>query len=98
MQKQERKTEADMMYKYRMAQDNATRCACYEDVKSSVSVPQWISVKERMPEDNDRVLAYFPDMNGSDCEIQISKGWALNKFVSHWMPLPTPPKGDADNG
>lgn len=54
---------------------------------------EWISVYERLPEEDERVLAYFPDMAGSDCEIQISKGWALNKFVSHWMPLPDSPEG-----
>lgn len=54
---------------------------------------EWISVEDRLPEEDGRVLAYFPDMAGSDCEIQISKAWALNKFVSHWMPLPNPPKG-----
>ena len=55
--------------------------------------PKWTKVEDGLPEEDERVLAYFPDMAGSDCEIQISKGWALNKFVSHWMPLPDSPKG-----
>ena len=55
--------------------------------------PAWTKVEDGLPEEDERVLAYFPDMAGSDCEIQISKGWALNKYVSHWMPLPNPPKG-----
>ncbi len=57
------------------------------------TVAQWTKVEDGLPEEDERVLAYLPDMAGSDCEIQISKGWALNKFVSHWMPLPNPPKG-----
>lgn len=52
----------------------------------------WISVKDRLPEPNERVLAYFPAMRDSEAVIQTSKGWALNKFVSHWMPLPELPK------
>lgn len=53
---------------------------------------KWISVKDRLPEPNERVLAYFPAMRDSEAVIQPSKGWAVNKFVSHWMPLPEPPK------
>jgi len=54
--------------------------------------PGWISVKDRMPEGSERVLAYFPEMRDSEANIQLSKGWALNKFVSHWMPMPCPPE------
>ena len=57
--------------------------------------PGWISVKNRLPEDSERVLAYFPEMRDSESDIQLSKGWAVNKFVSHWMPLPEPPKEEA---
>lgn len=70
---------------------------CIADYPAADIAQQWISVKDRLPEENERVLAYFPDMTGSDCEIQISKGWALNKYVSHWMPLPEAPKEDINN-
>lgn len=56
--------------------------------------PGWISVKDRLPEDSERVLAYFPEMRDSEADIQLSKGWAINKFVSYWMPMPEPPKED----
>ena len=65
---------------------------------ADVEPGNWISVEDKLPEENDRVLVYVPDMKGSDCEIQISKGWALHKFVSHWMPLPEPPKGARMDG
>lgn len=55
----------------------------------------WISVKDRLPEPNERVLAYFPGTRDSEAVILPSKGWAVNKFVSHWMPLPEPPKEEA---
>lgn len=55
----------------------------------------WISVKDRLPEPNERVLAYFPGTRDSEAVMLPSKGWAVNKFVSHWMPLPEPPKEEA---
>lgn len=70
----------------------------------AVSVPQWISVKDRPPEDNDRVLVFRPnEAEVSAYRYSVMWGWALKTPVSHsgithWMPLPEPPKGDADNG
>lgn len=58
-------------------------------------VPGWISVKDRLPEPNERVLAYFPGTRDSEAVILPSKGWAVNKFVSHWMSMPEPPKEEA---
>nr|DAF83062.1 MAG TPA: Protein of unknown function (DUF551) [Caudoviricetes sp.] len=55
----------------------------------------WISVKDRPPEPNERVLAYFPGTRDSEAVILPSKGWAVNKFVSHWMSMPEPPKEEA---
>lgn len=31
-------------------------------------------------------------MRDSEADIQLSKGWAVNKFISHWMPMPCPPE------
>lgn len=62
---------------------------------------EWISVKERLPEHNERVLVYRPNMAESDIgPISIQWGWACRRKcsdTSHWMPLPEPPKeGPAD--
>ena len=71
---------------------------CLDNLLSAVAdmlekdAPGWISVKDRLPNDDERVLAYFPEMRDSEADIQLSKGWAINKFVSHWMPLPKTPK------
>ena len=69
-------------------------------------VPKWISVEERLPEkwqyaDGTFVnyLIYMPKY-GVDVGnyIQPAKSWVCMGFptiVTHWMPLPEPPKGDA---
>ena len=57
----------------------------------------WISVKDRLPEPNERVLTYFPGTRDSEAVILPSKGWAVNKFVSHWMSMPEPPKETMTN-
>lgn len=68
----------------------------------AVSVPQWISVKDRPPEDNDRVIAFRPyEAEVSAYRYSVMWGWALKTSVSHsgithWMPLPEPPKGEND--
>ena len=66
-------------------------------------VPQWISVKERLPEIGKSVLIYYPYWDGD--EIQVAKLEydemmfdVCGEFnirvgaVTHWMPLPKPPK------
>ena len=68
----------------------------------AASVPQWISVKDRPPEDNDRVIAFRPyEAEVSAYRYSVMWGWALKTSVSHsgithWMPLPEPPKGEND--
>lgn len=60
---------------------------------------KWISVKDRLPEPTYCVLvvgAYGEmeiDALGTDGEWM-----GMVEDVTHWMPLPEPPKGDADNG
>lgn len=63
---------------------------------------QWISTKDRLPEDGKNVLI-FTDKNGGAysfgvvrCNSPIGSFWATNGAmlpynVTHWMPLPTPP-------
>lgn len=59
-------------------------------------VPRWISVKERLPRCGERVLV----CNGGsvwEAYLSISHKWVRYEFlwaidVTHWMPLPEPPK------
>lgn len=54
---------------------------------------EWISVKDRLPEDDDIVLTYHPLAKDTDIEITTLKGWSINPtIISHWMPLPEPPE------
>lgn len=61
---------------------------------------EWISVKDRLPKNNDYVLAWSPGW--VECVIcfydKYSEYWYTEDhslpFPSHWMPLPEPPKGE----
>lgn len=68
----------------------------------------WISVNDRLPDEAGQYLvAYHPcywDMVHTDktfIGMDTFRGktaWAKKKYqrVTHWMPLPDPPKGEAD--
>ena len=54
---------------------------------------KWISVKDRLPEEDQMVLAYEP-MWGN---VQLAKaydGLNFSEIYTHWQPLPQPPGGD----
>ncbi len=63
---------------------------------------KWISVKDRLPENNlARVLVFLKDdeftkpigFNKIDTDRCIDGKWVRwGKYVTHWMPLPEPPK------
>jgi hypothetical protein len=64
-----------------------------------VTVQEWISVKDRLPEKWQNVLAVRSDgkmrfdficSTGCWCEDVNYVGYS----VTHWMPLPQPPKGE----
>ena len=72
-------------------------------------VKQWISVKDRLPEIGKSVLIYYPKWDGD--EIQVAKleddGMMFDicgefnigtGVITHWMPLPEPPKDGDTNG
>ncbi len=65
---------------------------------------EWISVKDRLPENGAHVLVYCHDdpyttiasyceTEGYGCfrEIPIGHGYIYYHDVSHWQPLPAPP-------
>jgi hypothetical protein len=61
--------------------------------------PKWVSVKERLPEEPGEVLItlygraatawYYRD---GKFETRSSRVWDAGLSVTHWMPLPEPPK------
>lgn len=72
-------------------------------IPAAVSVPQWISVKDRLPKTGENpVLAGSTEMHYVNMAWYHSgKGvWETPSGFScsftHWMPLPKPPKGEND--
>jgi hypothetical protein len=63
-------------------------------IANGVTAQEWISVKDRLPDRNDMVIAFYPTMRGTSGEMQIHKAWAMSDTCTHWMPLPQPPKGE----
>ena len=73
---------------------------------SGVTVQEWVSVKDRLPEEGEYVLCVLKGFNYGG-KIQVCKFVPADKFkdkpyfehfrngfpsVTHWMPLPEPPK------
>ena len=72
-------------------------------VANGVTVPQWISVADRLPEPWKQVLIYSRhDFCESAFYIGAPGKWRVTwnhemldaDSVTHWMPLPEPPKGE----
>lgn len=59
---------------------------------------EWISVEDRLPENKVRVLLFDNEGFGVVSGRLIASVWYLesekdlNSNVTHWMPLPEPPK------
>lgn len=63
---------------------------------------EWISVKDRMPEDDATYLVYGRNGYGIGFAVYYGDGeWLtcddltnITRFITHWMPLPESPKED----
>ena len=67
-------------------------------VKNGVTVQEWISVKDRLPDD-DEIVIICTDENFIYAGELVGDTWFLDNdswtaTVTHWMPLPQPPKGE----
>ena len=73
-------------------------------LENGVTVQEWISVDERLPEENGR---YLTANKRCDDKIDVFDLWFNGGFwyideeddvfdfeVTHWMPMPEPPKGE----
>ena len=60
---------------------------------------QWISVKDRLPEESGEYLVYCPSVNRKVTSIDYYNGWFVRGIgevknpdkITHWQPLPTQP-------
>ena len=65
-------------------------------IADGVTVQQWISVKDMLPEQGQEVIVY----SGSVLKPTVFAYQFWNKHydswarITHWMPLPQPPKGE----
>ena len=72
----------------------------------------WISVNDRLPDNEDCMLIVVNGKYGNitfDTALELAsytkdEGWILETYpewrnpdVTHWQPLPQPPKGDESN-
>ena len=88
--------------------DNPLQLSCDEQVEriadhliaNDVTIPEWFSVKDRLPDKRGEYLCYYkfePDSPDVICEntYQGSGLWLseMDK-VTHWQYLPQPPKGE----
>ena len=71
--------------------------------ENGVTVQEWISVKDRLPEAWKQVLIYSQyDFCEAAVYIGVPGKWRVTwnhdmldaDSVTHWMPLPRPPKGE----
>lgn len=64
-------------------------------ITNGVTVQEWISVKDRLPDDNVQVLACTRNGKPFPAHCECGK-WRVSHSVTitHWMPLPPPPKGE----
>lgn len=64
-------------------------------LKSRQGDSGWVSVKERLPEENTVVLVFIAGNSVErDClirSIHNQIGWKRWANITHWMPLPKPP-------
>jgi hypothetical protein len=69
-------------------------------IANGVTVQEWISVKDRLPENEKCVLVYSQDGGVAEGKYNarfnewVQFRWNVTelKNVTHWMPLPEPPK------
>lgn len=69
-------------------------------IAHGVTVQEWISVDDRLPDDNDRVIAFRPnEPETSGYKYCVMWGWSVkaslkHRGITHWMDMPQPPKGE----
>lgn len=92
---------------YRAARSNYFWVDRYQEaivdelIANGVTVQEWISVKDRLPENDQRVLCFnyngeYKVLRWNYIDWMWNSGieWLKEDYVLYWMPLPQPPKGE----
>ena len=71
---------------------------CKIDGKDLDSLDNWISCEDELPKNDSSVLVWDSDVNDVSFGYCIDKKWYFNRDgsldtgITHWQPLPNPPK------
>ena len=65
-------------------------------ISNGVTVQEWISVTERLPDWMDGKVLVFTKYGFSICERTVNNRWRGQhaNWITHWAYLPQPPKGE----
>ena len=65
-------------------------------ISNGVTVQEWISVTERLPDWRDGKVLVFTKYGFSICERTVNNRWRGHhaNWITHWAYLPKPPKGE----
>lgn len=95
-----------LAYIQQLESDNAQQARCIENLTDKLNatndaLPRWISVEERLPEKGVFVVVYYGHFIGNLMDVYMWDGecWRSStgyledaENITHWMPLPEPPK------
>lgn len=82
---------------------NYDRSQYEKGYRDGLKASKWISVKERLPEVEADILAYIGEGSFVVCWMTHDGYWQCPAYlmdkddVTHWMPLPRPPKEKGEN-
>ena len=66
-------------------------------IDNDLTVQEWVSVKDRLPEENTTVIVATDNGVVFQC-LYSYDGWDLwddnDVNITHWQPMPQPPKGE----
>ena len=65
-------------------------------VSNGVTVQEWISVNDRLPDWREGKVLVFTKYGFSICERTVNNRWRGQhaNWITHWAYLPKPPKGE----
>ena len=65
-------------------------------ISNGVTVQEWISVNDRLPDWRDGKVLVFTKYGFSICERTVNNRWQGQhaNWITHWCRLPKPPKGE----